>query len=391
NVLENLKSSILQLMPLSVGILPVKYLGLPLITSRLSKHHCSGLIDNVKKRLLNLKNKALSFASRLQLLNSVVSSIQVYWASTFIFPKAINAEVERLMCGFLWSHGELRKCQAKDSLWVKWINSYRLTDMSSNVRNFWDVPIRNDCSWGWRKILQCRDDLREHIVHSISDGSQTSVWFDVWSSLGPLSNFISKRDIYDAGMSLDCRVCDIVERGNGCGLRCGGGKVVNFSVSTAWADLSIVKPVVPWRKLVWFSQNVPRNTFMLWLVISQKLKTQDRMEKWLVWSHFKELVKWNFAPIALPDIVLYAVGRPINRHVSELCGIIRDNVRLRLMSWKIKKSVQVMEAAGIWDFGVNECNDGKRNGACWADDGSWMAWMFWASFFVLGLLKSGRL
>ncbi|GKD55528.1 hypothetical protein Tco_1288915, partial [Tanacetum coccineum] len=44
-----------------------------------------------------------------------------------------------------------------------------------------------------------------------------------------------------------------------------------------------------------------------------------------------------------------------------------------------------MEAAGIWDFGVNECNDGRRysvnrNGACWADDGSWMAWMFWAFF-----------
>ncbi|GJX80091.1 RNA-directed DNA polymerase, eukaryota, reverse transcriptase zinc-binding domain protein [Tanacetum coccineum] len=514
NVPENLKSAILQLMPLSVGILPVKYLGLPLITSRLSKHHCSGLIDNVKKRLLNWKNKALSFAGRLQLLNSVVSSIQVYWASTFILPKAINAEVERLMRGFLWSHGELRKGQAKvkwkdvcclksqgglgikllntrnvsliakmvwnivskkDSLWVKWINSYRLTDRSSNLRNFWDVPTRNDCSWGWRKILQCRDDLREHIVHRIGDGSQTSVWFDVWSYLGPLSNFISKRDIYDAGMSLDCRVCDIVERGEWVWpemwrskfpvlfllpppiifrgrndkvmWKTNEGKVVDFSVSTAWADLSIVKPVVPWRKLVWFSQNVPRHAFMLWLAISQKLKTQDRMEKWLgfqdvkcslcssgseshnhlffecsysleVWNHFKELVKWNFAPIALPDIVHYAVGRPINRSiwsilqrltigalvyfiwqernlrrfqdkcrpVSELCGIIRDNVRLRLMSLKIKKSVQVMEAAGIWDFGVNECNDGRRyscyagSGACWADDGSRMAWMLWAFF-----------
>ncbi|GKE88955.1 RNA-directed DNA polymerase, eukaryota, reverse transcriptase zinc-binding domain protein, partial [Tanacetum coccineum] len=189
-------------------------------------------------------------------------------------------------------------------------------------------------------------------------------------------------------MSLDCRVCDIVERGEWMWpemwrskfpvlfllppsiifwgrndkvlWKTNEGKVVNFSVSTAWADLSIVKPVVPWRKLGWFSQNVPRHAFMLWLAISQKLKTQDIMEKWLVWNHFKELVKWNFAPIALPDIVHYAVGKPINRSKS------------LFKLWRLLG-------------GVNECNDGRRysvnrNGACWADDGSWMAWMFWASF-----------
>ena len=52
----------------------------------------------------------------------------------------------------------------KDSLWVKWINSYRLIDRRSFARNFWDIPIHNDACWSWRKILQWRDVLRDHFV-----------------------------------------------------------------------------------------------------------------------------------------------------------------------------------------------------------------------------------
>ncbi|GJX28615.1 putative RNA-directed DNA polymerase [Tanacetum coccineum] len=468
------------------------YLGLPLLSSRLFKHHCGGLIDNVKKRLINWKNKALSFAGRLQLIKSVVSSIQVYWASTFILPKAVNAEIEQLMRGFLWSHGELRRGHAKvkwkdvcsmknqgglgikslniwnisliakhiwnvvskkDSLWVKWVNAYRLIDRSSNVRNFWDIPVLNDSSWGWRKLLQCRDVLREHFVCRIGDGSQTSVWYDNWLSLGPLSQFISNREIYEAGFSLECKVCEVVfngewlwpegwrgkfpflfhlpppilfkDRRDRVLWRSNDGKVGNFSVSAVWFDLSEVKPKVPWYKLVWFSQNIPRHAFMLWLAINQKLKTQDRLEVWQevndikcslcgvepeshdhlffdccfsleIWHQFRDLVKLDSAPNALSVLVPYIAGRPINRSiwsilqrlvigtlvyfiwqernlrrfqmksrsVKDLCMIIKDVVRFRLLSLKIRSSKQVMEAAELWNLGVEDGNGGRKFGFC---------------------------
>ena len=101
----------------------------------------------------------------------------------------------------------------KDSLWVKWINSYRLDDRRSHVRNFWDAPIINDVCWGWRKILEIRDVLRSHIITRIGDGCSTSLWFDNWCFLGPLCQFISKGDFYEACLSLDCKVVDLIING----------------------------------------------------------------------------------------------------------------------------------------------------------------------------------
>nr|GEW01274.1 DNA polymerase alpha catalytic subunit [Tanacetum cinerariifolium] len=62
-----------------------------------------------------------------------------------------------------------------------------------------------------KKILQCRDALRDHIVYRFVDGFTLSIWFDNWLFLRPLSEYISKRDIFEAGLSLNCKVCDLVE------------------------------------------------------------------------------------------------------------------------------------------------------------------------------------
>nr|GEV06485.1 hypothetical protein [Tanacetum cinerariifolium] len=202
NVDEFLKSKILHILPFVVGCLPIRYIGLPLFSSRLSKAHCSSLIDKVKSRLFNWKNKSLSFAGRLQLIKSM------------------------LMHGFLWSHGELRRGHAK----VNWkdvcllkcqgglgIKALNIWNISLIAKHIWNVVSKKDSlwvKWGWRKLLQCRDVLRMHFVHRIGDGSQTFVLFDNWLSLVPLSLFISKRDIYEAGLSLDCKVYDIIERGD---------------------------------------------------------------------------------------------------------------------------------------------------------------------------------
>lgn len=101
NILGGERQALLNIVPFKVGSLPVKYLGVPLISTGLRPKDCKGIIDRVQKRLMDWKNKNLSFAGKLQLIQYVISSIQVYWSSMFILPSSIHKEVEGLMRGFL--------------------------------------------------------------------------------------------------------------------------------------------------------------------------------------------------------------------------------------------------------------------------------------------------
>ena len=63
---------------LSVGEHPVSYLGLPLLSKRLSAKDYAPLIQVVKDRLQTWKAKYLSYAGRLELIRSMLSSLHLY-------------------------------------------------------------------------------------------------------------------------------------------------------------------------------------------------------------------------------------------------------------------------------------------------------------------------
>ncbi|GJX68842.1 putative reverse transcriptase domain, reverse transcriptase zinc-binding domain protein [Tanacetum coccineum] len=183
-------------------------------------------------------------AGRLQLIRSVLSSMHIYWASMFILPSRVLLDIEQIIRRFLWSHGSMKKGRAKvawdvvclkdegglgvrrldtfnkalmvshmwnflsskESLWVKWVHVYKLKG-----RNFWELPIRGRLSWGWRKVLQLRPLIRDYIGFSISDGDKASLWFDNWSTLGPLADFISSHDRHVAGLNASSKVWDYMK------------------------------------------------------------------------------------------------------------------------------------------------------------------------------------
>ncbi|GKC89450.1 hypothetical protein Tco_1150099 [Tanacetum coccineum] len=165
NVLNHVKLDILQILPFKEGKLPVKYLGVPLVPSHLLYRDYVELIEKVKRRISDWKNKSLSLAGRVQLIRSVLGSMHVYWASVFILPSSLMLELEQFMRGFLWCQGEMKRGKAKvvwedvcipkregglgirrldsfnkalisthiwslllrkESLWVKWIHTYKL-------------------------------------------------------------------------------------------------------------------------------------------------------------------------------------------------------------------------------------------------------------------------
>ncbi|GJX85369.1 reverse transcriptase domain, reverse transcriptase zinc-binding domain protein [Tanacetum coccineum] len=96
-----------------LGALPVRYLGVPLISSRLLYRDCKILVEKLKSRVNDWRNKFLSFDGRLQLIWLVLSSMHIYWAFIFILPNRIVHDLEQLMRGFLWCQGEIKKGKAK--------------------------------------------------------------------------------------------------------------------------------------------------------------------------------------------------------------------------------------------------------------------------------------
>nr|GEV85333.1 reverse transcriptase domain-containing protein [Tanacetum cinerariifolium] len=93
--LFTLVMEILYLLMIRKVSIHVKYLGVPLITKRLGVKDCKSLLDKVRNRILSWKNKVLSYAGRLQLVASILESIQVYWATIFLLPQAVIDDINR--------------------------------------------------------------------------------------------------------------------------------------------------------------------------------------------------------------------------------------------------------------------------------------------------------
>ncbi|PWA41355.1 reverse transcriptase zinc-binding domain-containing protein [Artemisia annua] len=134
------------------------------------------------------------------------------------------------------------------------------------------------------------------------------MWYDNWSEMGPLIQYITYRDIYDARLPLNIKVSDIMQNGKWKWPQDWYDKFplitsiedptiqndyndivvwiskneekVRFSVKTATIDLGTEVPRVRWWRLIWYAQCIPKHSFIFCLAIQNRLSTQDRMAKW---------------------------------------------------------------------------------------------------------------
>nr|GEZ02719.1 hypothetical protein [Tanacetum cinerariifolium] len=73
-----IKNDILTAMPFKEGTLPIKYLGVPLVSKKINVNDCKILIEVIQNRITDWKNRNLSYAGRLLFISSVLASLQVY-------------------------------------------------------------------------------------------------------------------------------------------------------------------------------------------------------------------------------------------------------------------------------------------------------------------------
>ncbi|XP_074278059.1 uncharacterized protein LOC141601664 [Silene latifolia] len=91
------------------GTFPFRYLGIPLHSSRLTRDMYHSLIEKIKGKITHWANSLLSYAGKVQLLNSVIFGIENFWCASFILPKGVIQEMDRLCRQFLWNYQTGRK------------------------------------------------------------------------------------------------------------------------------------------------------------------------------------------------------------------------------------------------------------------------------------------
>ncbi|KAL2252868.1 UNVERIFIED_CONTAM: hypothetical protein Sindi_0081500 [Sesamum indicum] len=91
------KEQLLSILGFQDGHLPMRYLGLPLISSRLSISDCQPLLSKIDTRIAGWEGMSLSYAGRVQIIKTVLSALSLYWTSAFILPKAVIKEVVKTL------------------------------------------------------------------------------------------------------------------------------------------------------------------------------------------------------------------------------------------------------------------------------------------------------
>lgn len=107
------RTAILPHFPFAMGQLPVRYLGLPLLTKQMSVDDYSTLLERIQYRFTSWTTRFISYAGHLQLLWSAIYSLINFWIQAYRLPSDCTKEIEKMCSAFLWSGPELNTTKSK--------------------------------------------------------------------------------------------------------------------------------------------------------------------------------------------------------------------------------------------------------------------------------------
>ncbi|XP_022040049.1 uncharacterized protein LOC110942583 [Helianthus annuus] len=342
NVTEEVKQCILDIMPFEEGSLPVRYLGVPLLSTRLQYKDCKQLVKRMKSRITDWKTKCLSFAEdRMKHFlwaqgDSIKGKAKV-WKSV-CRPKCegglgirrVGDMNNALMTVHVWS-----VLTHRESLWVKWIHSYRLRN-----RSFWEIPLRGNMTWSWRKMLNLRPIIRNHIWTEVGDGADTSAWgmevSSAWVNRFPVLANI-RHIVLDAAQR-DKLIW-----------KSSSGSQVEFSTSVVWDDVRTGQNMVQWANI--------------WNGVKDLAGMESMCNKWdSIYEHLVRVGSSKNARHVIGKLVVgataYYVWQERNtrlfsikkRSATRLVEIFLATVRMKLHTMRFKRTSQVERMLQDWSF-----------------------------------------
>ena len=191
-----------------MATLPLTYLGLPLHFKKPSLTDWQSVIDKIASRIQGRQGKLLSYGGRLTLLNSVLSSIPIYWLSVFKMPSKVRLKIDQLRKRFLWYGGHTVKkkyylvswdtvCKSKNQGGLGIIDLKRLNQallakwwirfQDPNISGMWKTILTakygqsgfsSNCSSFWSGVLKGTDVVELGLFRHLGNGSTIKFWKD---------------------------------------------------------------------------------------------------------------------------------------------------------------------------------------------------------------------
>ncbi|KAL0884326.1 hypothetical protein Bca101_008307 [Brassica carinata] len=343
--LDHIESQAIASYGFPIGNLPIRYLGLPLMSRKLKISEYDPLMSKIIKSFQAWSVKLLSFAGRLQLLKTVIFGLVNFWVSAFMLPKGCIAAIESLCARFLWSGNIEKKGIAKvawstvclpkqegglgvrsihvwnqvlglkfvwlllshaPSLWTDW---HKDTHLANN--SFWTIqPTQND-SWAWKRLLKLRPLALQFSKYVVGNGATTRFWFDPWTPFGQLINYLGAAGPRALRTRKEAMVADAIVDSTWALPHPRSDKEVELH--SYLSTLALLLPSDVADVFEWKAANYPMNVFnsqATWEVLRPRQETQ-------VWH----------------DIVWFKGALPKHAFTMWVANYDRLSTRARLASW----------------------------------------------------------
>ncbi|XP_048612051.1 uncharacterized protein LOC125586235 [Brassica napus] len=282
-----------------MGTLPVRYLGVPLCTKKLSLLNCEGLLQQIKSRLSSWSAKSLSFAGRLLLIKTVITGITTFWCSTFILSQACVKRINSLCGVFLWQgdieqHHTARvswkvvtkpKGKESGSVWVAW---FKTEVLNGNMSNLWIMPPDRRYSWQVNKILKLSSKIFSCVKLRVQNGQSCLFWSDNWSPYGSLRSYLLDGSASTLGIPDHATLATLHINNNWMLPPARSERLVNIHALLTTINLNESEDYYEWevdgKELrclgVWNKAGIPRHSFLTWLFVLNRCPTRDRIRGW---------------------------------------------------------------------------------------------------------------
>jgi hypothetical protein len=166
---------------------PFKFLGIPVGANPRRRDTWNPVVEAMTKRLNSWNSRYLSIGGRITLINSVLSSLPLYYFSFYRAPCCVIKSLERIQRNFLWGGG----IAAKKICWVKWdqiclpkarggLGVKNLDLFNLALLGKWKWRFLNDSGAVWADLLRFRYGHLPTILmgnQPLTSSSCNSIWW----------------------------------------------------------------------------------------------------------------------------------------------------------------------------------------------------------------------